>query len=124
MIQNSRRVALWVFALAAGLGACDSTSSPLVCTAEFVYGVQITAVDSATNQALTEGVSGSLVDGTFTEAMILAGNILLGAGEREGTYTATVEASGYATWNRSDIVVTADPCHVIPVELEAQLQAL
>ena len=123
MIETCRRLFPCVGVLTAVLAACDSTA-PQVCTAEFVYGVQITVRDSVTSQILTDSISGTLVDGTFSEAMIVLGNVLAGAGEREGTYSATVQVPGYAPWSRSGIVVTADECHVRPVELEALVQSL
>ena len=102
--------------------ACESTS-PLVCTAEFVFGVSIEVTDSTTTLAIADSLSGTLVDGDFTEQMMAFGSTLVGAGEREGTYSATVAAPGYATWSQSDIVVTGDECHVTPVTLTARLQA-
>ena len=47
----------------------------------------------------------------------------LGAGERAGTYTLTVDADGFETAVIEDIVVDADICHVIPVTREVSLAA-
>lgn len=48
--------------------------------------------------------------------------MLMSAGERPGTYTVTVSKPGFRDWQRAGIVVTADECHVHPVELSARLQ--
>ena len=64
------------------------------------------------------------MDGDFSEDMESFSNSLVGAGERAGTYDATVTATGYAAWTSEDIFVTEDECHVIPVSISAELDAL
>lgn len=105
------------------LAACDVVD-PTVCTDEFVYGVQVTVVDVATAAPVTEGLEGTLTEGAYVEEMQVQGvngNILLGAGERAGTYSLTIRANGYETINESGIVVTENECHVNPVSLQAEL---
>ena len=46
----------------------------------------------------------------------------MGAEERVGVYELEVMAASYQTAYRSDLVVAADRCHVIPVTLEIALQ--
>lgn len=47
---------------------------------------------------------------------------LVGAGEREGTYTVTVRKAGFIDWERTNVVVTADGCHVRPVAVTGRLE--
>ena len=49
--------------------------------------------------------------------------VYVGAGERAGTYTLTVEAEGFEPVTIEDIVVEADECHVIGVSREVTLTA-
>lgn len=111
---------LTVLAIPAVLTACG-LDDPVACTTEFVYGVEITAVDAATNAPITDGLEGTLTDGGYTEEMQRQGNVLLGAGERPGTYTAEVRANGYETILESGIVVTENVCHVNTVSLLAEM---
>lgn len=112
--------ALVLLAVPTLLVACDPDGG-LVCTTEFVYGVQVTAVDAATNVPVTDGLEGTLTDGAYVEEMQVQGNTLLGAGERAGTYDLEVRANGYETVVDSGIVVTENECHVNPVSLLAEM---
>jgi len=47
--------------------------------------------------------------------------LYIGAGERAGTYQLTASAQGYEDLNQSDIVITADACHVIPVAMTLEM---
>jgi len=104
----------------------------VVCTAQFVYGLNITVVDSATGSPPSEATllarSGTFSDsvgprapsqGVANEPLVL---IMSTAGERAGVYSATVRSPGYRDWTRSGISVTADECHVRPVNLTAWMQ--
>lgn len=112
--------ALGLLAIPALLMACDPDEG-LVCTTEFVYGVQVTAVDAATNAAVTDGLEGTLTEDGYVEEMRVRSNTLLGAGERAGTYALEVRANGYETLVDSGIVVTENECHVNPVSLLAEM---
>ena len=46
---------------------------------------------------------------------------LSAAHERPGTYTVTVSKPGYRDFTQSNIVVGADVCHVITVQITARL---
>jgi hypothetical protein len=46
------------------------------------------------------------------------------AEERAGTYEVSVERTGYRSWHRAGVRVTADECHVRTVSLTARLQRL
>jgi len=102
---------------------CPITNGP-VCTEVFVYGVNVTLTDTETGEPVT-GATLVLSEATYTETMreITPGQYV-GAGERPGTYELTVEAEGFLPESRSMIVVTADECHVIPVNLDIALTPL
>lgn len=110
-----------LLAVVSAFACTNLVSDPIVCTAEFVYGVHITAVAASDGSPVTFGLAGELSEGSYSEAMAATGNELVGAGERAGTYAATVDADGFETWTRSDIVVAENECHVIPVSITAEL---
>jgi hypothetical protein len=92
--------------------ACGS-----VCTTELVPGIRVLLDDDWANVAVTA------TEGSFRETV----NATPGASEvglvheRPGTYLVEVTASGYAPWTRSNVRVEEDDCHVITVELTAEL---
>ena len=116
----SRPGSLLVALLSVALSACDS-SGPVACTAEFVYGIEITALDAETDAAVSDGLSGVAIRASTSSAMEVVGNTLLGAGEQAGNYAVVVSASGYEVLTRTDIEVTEDECHVRTVHLTARL---
>ncbi len=94
----------------------------VACTTLFAYGISIEVDDATTGLGVTEGMSGTLTDGEYHEVMEGGfGNTLLGAGEREGTYTAVVTAPGYLPWQQDGIQVRSDECHVIGVPISVDL---
>lgn len=107
-------------ALLAAAG-CSQQQSP-VCTALYAYGLSVTALAASTGDSLPVTPSGSVRDGSYSDTMTVLGNRLMGAGERAGTYDITVTAPGYAPWDTTGIVVTADECHVRGVHLTAALR--
>jgi len=92
--------------------ACGS-----VCTTELVPGIRVSLDDDWANVAVTA------TEGSFSETV----NVTPGASkvglvhERPGTYRVEVTASGYAPWTKSNVRVEEDDCHVITVELTAEL---
>jgi hypothetical protein len=118
-------------ALAAlAMGACDLVDSrDVICTGVFLHGLEVTVQDSMTGAPSASGAQLIARDGAYADTMGFPPNrpdldaqLLRGAGERPGTYTATVRKAGFVDWVRSGIVVTADDCHVRPVALTARLQ--
>jgi hypothetical protein len=104
----------------------------VVCTDEFVFGLNITVVDSATADPPSEATLLAR-SGTFTDSVgprapfqwVANGPLVLilsTAGERAGLYSITVRSPGYRDWTRTGIRVTANECHVNPVNLTARLQ--
>ncbi len=104
------------------------------CTSDFKYGLNITVTDATTgsppDQATLIATSGAYIDSVgpvkpfqavFNGPLVL---VLSTAGERPGVYSALVRSPGYHDWMRSGIEVTADQCHVRPVNIIAGLQRL
>ncbi len=107
--------------LAAGLVACSSEPLGFACTADFRYGLSISVLDGAGAPA-AEGAFGLAVEGSHIDTMMVLGtDVMVGAGERPGTYDITISKEGFMTWSAGNVTVTADECHVIPVSLEANL---
>ena len=109
--------------MSVSVGGCSGSPSGVVCTDEFAYGISIHVSDAATGAPITSGLSGTLTDGSYHENMMPwpSGATLVGAGERKGTYAATVSAPGYQTWQKDGIQVGANECHVVGVSVDAKL---
>ncbi|NNF12724.1 MAG: carboxypeptidase regulatory-like domain-containing protein [Gemmatimonadetes bacterium] len=110
--------------LVAALASCyESPGNPIVCTDEARPGIILRVFEVGTMDPVTEGLEGDLVEGDYQESLAILGsdNVLFGATERPGTYTATVRAAGYQEWQQSGIAVTADECHVITRDLSVSL---
>jgi hypothetical protein len=114
------------------LTGCGSAVFDGPCTANYVFGLTVTVVDSVTGippaSARLLARSGAYSDSVGPAAphqyyengpSVLQ---LSTAGERKGTYDLTVRAAGYRDWTRTGVKVTADECHVRPVALTARLQ--
>ena len=116
------------------LSACSNplTDGIPVCTDDLRFGLRVTVVDSLTNAPPASAVllarSGTVVDsvGPATPQPVVQNGppvlLLFAAGERPGTYDLTVRSPGYRDWTRTGVQVTADECHVLPVEITARLQ--
>ncbi len=108
------------------LVAC-SDDTPLVCTAEARFGVNVMVRDAVTRQPVPDGVRGTLHDGSYSESLQVMHDIegriysLAGAVERPGSYRIELLADGYRPWTRENVRVSADRCHVIPVVVQADL---
>ena len=114
-----------ILALAVSLMAgCAQSTEPVFCTEEFRAGLTVTVVDAADGRPLAEGAVLTLTEGDYTESWTEAfDSTLSGAWERSGTYEVSVLRPSYLPWLRSDVVVTADECHVQTVSLRAELVA-
>lgn len=112
--------------LAAG---CRAPEEPwFACTTEAKAAINVMVVDSLTGKsAAFTGLwlrvrDGSYVDSTAMSFTDSQGQVLMAAAyERKGTYAVTVHADGYRDWSKLNVVVGADRCHVIPVQLTARL---
>ncbi len=106
--------------------SCNNDDDAIVCTLEAKAGLNITVKDASTNAVLSDGVTVTAQDGTYTETLEQLPNneipVFIGAWERAGTYVITISKEGYQTFTSEPIVVTADVCHVIPQVLTLNLQ--
>lgn len=114
---------LAVFLAAAVLAGCgDDSTGPTACTEEFRYGISIEVRDGGTGDPAAAGAEGTLTEGDYVENLMVFGDdLMLGAGERAGTYDVLITKVGYEDWSASRVTVTADECHVRPVALQANL---
>ena len=113
-----------LLALAFLVGCADQ--GPIICTEQFVYGIRVEVVDPGSGTSLADSATMTLRDGDYVESTTLSpdGLTMAGAGERAGNYTVIVARPSYHNWVRTEVEVTADGCHVIPVKLRAELQKI
>jgi hypothetical protein len=104
------------------LAACHDPFSPGACTTEAVAGISVVLRDQSGESLTADDADGRAVDegGEVAELQSFFDQ-LIGAWERAGTYTVTVDKLGFETWVRDDVEVQAGECHVFPVRLEAVL---
>ncbi len=108
------------------LAGCDSSTGPFMCTRELRYGIEMAVVNAESGNPSAAGATMTLNEGAYFESIvgIEDNSMLVGAPERAGTYIVTVARSGYHTWVQTDVVVTADECHVQTVPLRAELEPI
>ena len=115
------RLPLSMFIVSAA--GCCWIPDGVICTLEFAYGIAVTVTDE--NGGPITGATLTLTDNGYTETMVELADpqpgVYLGAGERAGTYTLTVEAEGFEPATLENIFVDEDVCHVIPVERTVSL---
>ena len=103
----TRSPALALLALGTvGMWGCGT--DPVTCPTESVPAVAVEVRDAVTDDyedALTERDDATLV----------------GAFDRPGTYSAHVEADGYAAWNTEGLTAVRGECHVETVAVTARL---
>lgn len=117
---------LFMFAPLLMASTCESNNDQIVCTQEFVYGLNVVVLDATSGQPLVEGIEVKATDGTYQETLELIPGLeysYAGAGERAGSYTITVTKSGYQTYTSSPIVVTRNVCHVNTQSLTVTLHS-
>jgi len=106
------------------LSACGQGLGGRVCTAIAVDALTVTVVDAASGQRICDARV-TAIEGAFSEDLRAFGPAqdcsYSGPTERPGRYEVRASRSGYATAVRSDVRVTADECHVIPVPLTLPL---
>ncbi len=130
MLPRARVALLFVFPL---LGACQAMDPGFACTAVAVVGLQITVRDSLSGQLLRDSLRVRATDGGYAEELlpggvvdsVVNGTLLfrdwIGAYERAGRYTVTVQRPGYLTTAVGALVVTRDQCHVQTVTATIRL---
>ena len=105
--------------------SCEDTDDQIVCTTQFVYGLNVIVLDASTGNPIFQDIEVKAVDGTYQEILELVPGLeyaFVGAGERAGTYVVTVTKAGYQTYTSAPIILTRDECHVIPKSLTVNLQ--
>lgn len=111
--------------------ACDEGAlSPVACTAQFVYGLQIEVREADGGAPAAQGAVATVTDGDYVE--VAAGPVsgfpealVIGAaGERAGTYDIEVARDGFETWDTTGVVVEEDICHVITERVPVLLTRL
>ncbi len=117
--------ALFLAAMSAGLSIGDCITiipGPVACTQEYVYGLSVTVLNEEGGQSIT-GATLTLREGSYTEVMEEGSpGVYIGAGERAGSYTLTIEKTGFEDRAIGNLVVTANECHVIPLARTYTLQ--
>ncbi|MGH7638748.1 MAG: carboxypeptidase-like regulatory domain-containing protein, partial [Gemmatimonadaceae bacterium] len=102
-----------VFFAGSVIAGCRA-QEPFVCTDILVPGIVVDVRDSISDayvgpQARIAATSGGYLNVVVTQDD--DGPYAL-AHERPGTYTVTVDKTGYTQWRRAGVHVTADECHV------------
>lgn len=110
------------------LTACASVSDPsdgVVCTLQAVSSLNVTVRDAATSQRICDATVVAILDGTRYE-LRPAGTpdacTYAGPEERAGTFTVQASKTGYDAASVGNVRVTADECHVIPVQVTIDLR--
>jgi hypothetical protein len=109
-----------------GLGAagCEQPAEPRVCTAIAVDALVVTVTDGASGPRICDATV-IAVDGSFSQELrgFPGGTDCTYSGptERAGTYEVRVSKPGYVPATVTNVRVTADECHVIPVRLTIPL---
>ena len=114
------------------VAACSTTDPPGPCTADLRPGIVVTIRDANTGEAVAGQAMGQVEDSRYVDSLRAYAfegtpSVMLSraaAFERPGTYEVTVFADGYQPWVRDGVRVdeTRDGCHVLTVELEADLE--
>jgi hypothetical protein len=114
--------------------ACAGDSLiPGGCTDNAVPSIQVMVRDAATDDYLGPGSTFVQRSGSYADSVSLPLDYdlpyeleltVVSAFERAGTYRVIVGRDGYATWERTNVHVGANSCHVETVRLEARLEAL
>lgn len=92
-----------------------------VCTTLFAYGVSAMVTDNDTGDPIDNAVL-TLTQGDYSEVMeAFPPGGYVGAGERAGTYSLTINVPGVAEATVDDIKVTSDGCHVVGVALDIRV---
>lgn len=118
--MTGRLRTLAALATALAFTGCDIVG--VDCTTQAVAGVSVWAHDAVDGEPVTEGLTGHLLQGDYAELMVVGSNQLYGAFERPGTYAVVVTAPGYQDWVRTDVTVEDGGCHVVPVEIRADME--
>ena len=122
LLTRSPVFPLLTFGIAA-LGGCGT--DPITCTAESVPAVEVEVRNALNGEALGALARGYVREGSYQDALsVRSPTTLAGAFERPGTYSAHVEADGYAAWDTVGLAAGLGECHVETVAVTAHLTPL
>jgi hypothetical protein len=121
-----RPIFVGVFSISLSLAGCEPTTEPRVCTAIAVDALVVTVVDGVSGQRICDATV-TVIDGAFRQELrpfpAVTECTYSGPTERAGQYEVRVTRSGYVPATMTNVRVTADECHVIPVKLTVPLRA-
>ena len=129
-IRRARRavtMAVSLSAFAGGCGADDYNTGP-VCSPTLGEAIAIVVRDAQTGAPLAAEARGVVQDGAYVDSLRLEPLqqptewMLVGGGNRAGTYTVVVERQGSRPWRRTGVVVGRGVCGVSTVTLVADLE--
>lgn len=129
--RRRRGIGTALLSLILGLAGCANDPIGIVCTDEARASVMVTVLDSVSGAGLARGATLVLQDGAYRDSSVFAlddplpGDSVFYATntyERAGTYTVRVRRPGYALWERQNVLVTRDECHVVAARVRARLQ--
>lgn len=105
---------------------CENDNAQVICTEQFVYGLNVTVRNSETNEIITENITVVAIEGDYEEELmnIEGFDAFIGAGERPGNYILEVNAIDFQPFTSGIIEVNADECHVIPELVEIELMPI
>ncbi len=116
--RRSARVGLLAALAVAG---CNVEPIGPICTAIAVFGINL-EVRGAGGAPAAQGAIGVAREGAFVDTLLVLDELrMAGAVERAGTYELEVSKPGHETWSATNVTVTEDECHVIPVQLDVNL---
>ena len=105
----------------------DRYDDGINCTMEARAALNVTVTLGDSSENVTNGITVTATDGDFTEVLqtYIEGDwVFSGAYERPGNYTITVTCEGYQTYISQLIPIARDQCHVIPRQLQVNLQPI
>ena len=121
------RVSILLAAAVSLQAACSSSPDasaidPLPdCTLNARYGITLTTLDSLSGQPITTRGVVTAQDAGYTENAVSLPPQYFMASERKGTYSISVQVDGFQLWRVTNVLVTADRCHVNTVAVTARL---
>ena len=125
-MKTNLRSAMALLPLA--VSACASVSDPsdgVICTLQAVSSLNVTVRDAATSQRLCDATVVAVQSGVSYD-LRLSGPpeacTYSGPEERAGAFEVRVTRPGYQAASAANVRVTADECHVIPVQLTIDLR--
>lgn len=121
-----KKILIFCFTVVFCFTSCKTNDDEelIICTTVYVYGLNLSFVDATTMTKIASDIEVVAKDGSYEETLMLnnaTGNFI-GAGERPGNYIITATSLNHETFTSDTIMLSADECHVIPVNLEFTLQ--